>query len=71
MALIGNESAHEALAAAMRNGNLHHAWLIAGPEGVGKGMFARAAALRMLAEPRGATGSPLAGRCRPRARPPT
>ena len=53
MALIGNESAHEALAAAMRNGNLHHAWLIAGPEGVGKGMFARAAALRMLAEAAG------------------
>ncbi|MDH4746774.1 AAA family ATPase [Sphingomonas sp. CBMAI 2297] len=48
--LIGNEPAREALAAAMRNGNLHHAWLIAGPEGVGKGMFARAAALRMLAE---------------------
>ncbi len=53
MPLIGNESAHEALAAAMRNGNLHHAWLIAGPEGVGKGMFARAAALRMLAEAAG------------------
>lgn len=53
MALIGDESAHEALAAAMRNGNLHHAWLIAGPEGVGKGMFARAAALRMLAEAAG------------------
>ncbi|MBQ1499215.1 MAG: AAA family ATPase [Sphingomonas sp.] len=48
--LMGNEPAREALAAAMRNGNLHHAWLIAGPEGVGKGMFARAAALRMLAE---------------------
>ena len=48
--LMGNEPAREALAAAMRNGNLHHARLIAGPEGVGKGMFARAAALRMLAE---------------------
>lgn len=53
MPLIGNEPAREALAAAMRNGNLHHAWLIAGPEGVGKGMFARAAALRMLAEAAG------------------
>jgi len=49
MRLIGNESAREALAAAMASGTLHHAWLIAGPEGVGKGRFARAAALRMLA----------------------
>ncbi|WP_257214873.1 DNA polymerase III subunit delta' [Sphingomonas sp. R-74633] len=48
--LIGNDSARAALAAAMASGNLHHAWLIAGPEGVGKGMFARAAALRLLAE---------------------
>jgi len=53
MPLIGNEPAREALAAAMRNGNLHHAWLIAGPEGVGKGSFARAAALRMLSEAAG------------------
>jgi DNA polymerase III subunit delta' len=49
MRLIGNEPAREALAAAMASGALHHAWLIAGPEGVGKGSFARAAALRMLA----------------------
>lgn len=48
--LLGNESARDALAAAMASGVLHHAWLIAGPEGVGKGAFARAAAARMLAE---------------------
>ncbi|MBB4838801.1 DNA polymerase-3 subunit delta' [Sphingomonas kyeonggiensis] len=53
MPLIGNDSAREALAAAMHGGNLHHAWLIAGPEGVGKGMFARQAALRLLAEAAG------------------
>lgn len=47
---IGNDSAREALAAAMASGALHHAWLIAGPQGVGKGRFARQAALRMLAE---------------------
>ncbi|MES2989135.1 MAG: AAA family ATPase [Pseudomonadota bacterium] len=47
---IGNDSAREALAAAMASGALHHAWLIAGPHGVGKGTFARQAALRMLAE---------------------
>lgn len=50
MALIGNEPARDALAAAMASGALHHAWLIAGPEGVGKGAFARIAAARMLAE---------------------
>jgi DNA polymerase-3 subunit delta' len=50
LALLGNHAAREALAAAMHGGNLHHAWLIAGPEGVGKGSFARAAAARMLAE---------------------
>lgn len=50
MALIGNESARDALAAAMASGALHHAWLIAGPEGVRKGAFARIAAARMLAE---------------------
>jgi DNA polymerase-3 subunit delta' len=48
--LIGNESAHAALAAALASGALHHAWLLAGPEGVGKARFARMAALRMLAE---------------------
>lgn len=47
---LGNDIAREALAAAMQSGALHHAWLIAGPQGVGKGMFARAAAARMLAE---------------------
>jgi DNA polymerase-3 subunit delta' len=50
MMFLGNESARDALAAAMASGVLHHAWLIAGPEGVGKGAFARAAAARMLAE---------------------
>ena len=53
MPLIGNQSAREALAAAMASGALHHAWLIAGPEGVGKASFAREAALRMLAEAAG------------------
>jgi DNA polymerase-3 subunit delta' len=47
---LGNESARDALGAAIASGVLHHAWLIAGPEGVGKGAFARVAAARMLAE---------------------
>ena len=47
---IGNETAQSALAAAMASGALHHAWLLAGPEGVGKARFARQAAQRLLAE---------------------
>lgn len=46
----GNEAAHAAFLAAMAGGNLHHAWLLTGPQGIGKASFARAAALRMLAE---------------------
>ena len=45
---IGNDSAREALAAAMASGVLHHAWLIAGPQGVGKGAFARQTARKLL-----------------------
>lgn len=47
---LGNDAAHQAFVAAMASGVLHHAWLLAGPEGIGKGSFARMAALRMLAE---------------------
>ncbi|MDN4632664.1 DNA polymerase III subunit delta' [Sphingomonas sp. PsM26] len=51
---IGNDAAHSTFAAAMRSGALHHAWLFAGPEGIGKASFARAAAVRLLAEGTGA-----------------
>lgn len=47
---LGNPAAHKAFLAALGGGAFHHAWLLAGPEGVGKASFARAAALRMLAE---------------------
>jgi DNA polymerase III subunit delta' len=48
--LFGQADAHAAFTAALRSGVLHHAWLLVGPEGVGKASFAQAAALRMLAE---------------------
>jgi DNA polymerase-3 subunit delta' len=59
--IIGNPVAQAAFLDAIGGGNLHHAWLIAGPEGVGKMRFARAAALRLLAEAAdpGAFGSTL------------
>ena len=40
------------------SGRLHHAWLLAGPQGVGKAKFADAVALRLLAD---AAGPPVAG----------
>lgn len=45
-----NAAAKAAFRAAMSSGQLHHAWLIAGAEGLGKASFARAAAARLLAE---------------------
>ena len=47
---IGNQAAIDAFLASLASGQLHHAWLIAGPEGIGKARFARAAAARLLAE---------------------
>ena len=48
--LVGHDEAQAAFVAALASGALHHAWLLVGPEGVGKATFAAAAALRMLAE---------------------
>lgn len=53
MHLIGHAAATAEWTAAIAGGHLHHAWLLAGPEGVGKATFARAAALRLLAEAEG------------------
>jgi DNA polymerase III subunit delta' len=51
--LVGQDKAVAAFRAALDGGNLHHAWLLAGPRGVGKGTFARMAALRLLADAAG------------------
>ena len=48
--LYGHDDAIAAFRSALDGGRLHHAWLISGPEGVGKGSFATKAALRVLAE---------------------
>ena len=42
--ILGHEKAVEQFASAWASRKLHHAWLLAGPRGVGKGNFARAAA---------------------------
>jgi DNA polymerase-3 subunit delta' len=47
--LFGHNEAVAAFRDGLDAGRLHHAWLISGPEGVGKAMFAHKAALRVLA----------------------
>jgi DNA polymerase III subunit delta' len=51
--IAGQDRAVEAFANAWASRRLHHAWLLAGPKGVGKASFARAAATRVLAEAAG------------------
>lgn len=55
--IVGQDRAVGQFLAAWRTRRLHHAWLLAGPRGVGKASFARAAAGRVLADAAG----PIAG----------
>lgn len=48
--IFGHAQPVRQFASAWRNRALHHAWLLAGPRGVGKAHFARTAATRVLAE---------------------
>ncbi len=49
--MIGHEEAWREWRAAMASGRMHHAWILAGKQGVGKAAFARAAARALVAEP--------------------
>lgn len=51
--IIGQDRALEQFTGAWDSRKVHHAWLLAGPSGVGKASFARAAARRVLAEAAG------------------
>ena len=55
--IVGQDRAVEQFLSAWKSGAMHHAWLLAGPRGVGKASFAMAAAERILAE---AAGPPIA-----------
>ncbi len=63
--LLGHEAAEAVLAEAMRSARMHHAWLITGPEGIGKATLAFRFARRLFAgAPEGASlaldeGSPV------------
>ncbi|MEO8141271.1 MAG: DNA polymerase III subunit delta' [Sphingomicrobium sp.] len=54
----GHDRQVERFLTAWRSGAMHHAWLLTGPRGLGKASFARAAAIRLLAE---AAGPPPGG----------
>jgi DNA polymerase-3 subunit delta' len=57
--IVGQDRAVEAFATAWADRKPHHAWLLAGPRGVGKATFAHAAARRVLADAAGPpTGLP-------------
>ena len=51
--IVGQHRAVEQFASAWASRKLHHAWLLAGPKGVGKASFAHAAARRVLADAAG------------------
>jgi DNA polymerase-3 subunit delta' len=51
--IVGQDKPVAAFTSAWKTRRLHHAWLLAGPKGVGKASFARAAATRVLAEAAG------------------
>jgi DNA polymerase-3 subunit delta' len=51
--IFGQDRAVDQFAAAWATRKLHHAWLLAGPKGVGKASFARAAARRVLTDAAG------------------
>jgi DNA polymerase III subunit delta' len=48
--LFGHDEAVAAFKGQLALGCLHHAWLISGPQGIGKALFAQKVALRLLAE---------------------
>ncbi len=50
MTLFGQDAAIQDFRSALDSGKLHHAWLLAGPKGVGKALFADLAAKRVLAQ---------------------
>ncbi len=54
--LFGHDAAEAAFLDAFKAGRLHHGWLIAGPQGVGKATLAWRIARFLLAQPRGDPG---------------
>lgn len=55
--IIGHDAQARIMLDAARGGRMHHGWILAGPQGVGKGGFARAVAMRLLADAAGPASS--------------
>ena len=55
---IGQDAAWREWTAALASERMHHAWLLAGPKGLGKRVFARAAAAELVREPGGKLPDP-------------
>lgn len=51
MKLSGHDEAWRQWRAALASPRLHHGWILAGPRGIGKASFAKAAARELVAEP--------------------
>ena len=67
--LFGHEAALAELTDALGSGRMHHAWLIVGPEGVGKATLAYRFARMVLAETGERERSIASTRCFARSRP--
>lgn len=59
MAMIGHQDAETAFLEGWQGGRLHHAWLLAGPQGMGKGDFAARVARFLVTHGRGGDGQPV------------
>lgn len=59
--LVPSETAERAFIDARERGRLHHAWLLCGPEGIGKATFAYRAARTLLGARHDASRGPLGG----------
>ena len=59
VAMIGHEDAEKAFLEAWQGGRLHHAWLLAGPQGMGKGAFAERVARFLVTHGPGDAGEAI------------
>lgn len=59
--MIGHDAAESAFLEAWQSGRLHHAWLLAGPQGMGKGSFAARVARFLVTHGPGGDSDPVVG----------
>ena len=59
VAMIGHEDAEKAFLEAWQGGRLHHAWLLSGPQGMGKGAFAERVARFLVTHGPGDAGEAI------------